>query len=162
MCDPNGECLMTTATKSLMCRGKILFDISNMYNIYLFCSSKRFTISKSTQNRISSFTEINKQSISKTLSARVSSIRDIVEIRKRINEQVTNKKDGTFNRYIYLDRGNTWCLRICLFVCIITIIILLIIVSQNSNRLAALEGTQKYRKLYVDEILILILPQTPS
>ena len=87
------------------------------------------------------FTEINNQSISKTLSARVSSIRDIVEIRKRINDQVTNKKDGTFNRYIYLDRGNTWCLRICLFVCIITIIILLIIVSQNSNRLTALEGT---------------------
>ena len=87
------------------------------------------------------FTENNNQSLSQNISNRISSIRDIVEIRKRINDQVTQRKDGTFNRYVYLDRGNTWCLRICVLICIIFILILLIIVSQNANRLSALEGT---------------------
>lgn len=87
------------------------------------------------------FTENNNRTSTQTLSARISSLRDIVEIRKRINDQVNHGKDGTFNRYIYLDRGNTWCLRICLFICIITIIILFILVSHNAIRLSALEGT---------------------
>ena len=86
------------------------------------------------------FTEPTNRSLSKNMSLRMSSIRDIVEIRKRINDQVTQRKDGTINRYIYLDRGNTWCLRICLFFCILFIIILLILVSQNAKRLSALEG----------------------
>ena len=87
------------------------------------------------------FTEPSNRSLSKNMSLRMSSIRDIVEIRKRINDQVTQRNDGTINRYIYLDRGNTWCLRICLFICILFIIILLILVSQNAKRLSALEGT---------------------
>ena len=87
------------------------------------------------------FSENNNRTSTRSLSARISSLRDIVEIRKRINDQVNPRKDGTFNRYIYLDRGNTWCLRITLFICIITIIILFILVSHNANRLSALEGT---------------------
>ena len=74
-------------------------------------------------------------------SNRVSSIRDLVDIRNRIKTQTTQPNSVTSERYVYLDRGNTWCLRISFLICIICIIILFIIVSHITSRLTSLEGT---------------------
>ena len=74
-------------------------------------------------------------------SNRVSSIRDLVDIRNRIKTQTTQPNSVTSERYVYLDRGNTWCLRISFLICIICIIILFILVSHITARLTSLEGT---------------------
>ena len=71
-------------------------------------------------------------------SHRVSSIRDMVD---RIKTQTTQLNSVTSERYVYLDRGNTWCLRISFLICIICIIILFILVSHITARLTSLEGT---------------------
>ena len=71
-------------------------------------------------------------------SHRVSSIRDMVD---RIKTQTTQINSVTSERYVYLDRGNTWCLRVSFLICIICIIILFILVSHITARLTSLEGT---------------------
>ena len=71
-------------------------------------------------------------------SHRVSSIRDMVD---RIKTQTTQLNSVTSERYVYLDRGNTWCLRVSFLICIICIIILFILVSHITARLTSLEGT---------------------
>ena len=86
------------------------------------------------------FTGNSKSSV-RNRSHRVSSIRDLVNIRNRIKTQTTQLNSVTSERYVYLDRGNTWCLRISFLICIICIIILFILVSHITARLTSLEGT---------------------
>ena len=88
------------------------------------------------------FTENNPRSSVRNRSARNSSMRDVVDIRRRINDHNNQvNRDGTFSRYVYLDRGNTWCLRVSLLICIIAIVILFILVANNTSRLSTIEGT---------------------
>ena len=84
-------------------------------------------------------TERNGNSI-RNRTSRIASIRDIVGIRRVINTQESQNKDGTIDRYIYLDRGNTCCLRISFLICLIAIIVLFILVANNTSRLSSIEG----------------------
>ena len=83
----------------------------------------------------------NSRSSVRNRSRRVSSIRDLVDIRNRIKNQNTQLNTVTSERYVYLDRGNTWCLRVSFLICILCIIILFILVSHITTRLTSLEGT---------------------
>jgi hypothetical protein len=85
-------------------------------------------------------TERNGNSIRNRTLPRISSIRDVVAIRRVIDTQESQNKDGTIDRYIYLDRGNTCCLRISFLICLIAIIVLFILVANNTSRLSTVEG----------------------
>ena len=82
-------------------------------------------------------TERNGNSI-RNRTPRISSLRDLVAIRRVIDTQESQNKDGTIDRYIYLDRGNTCCLRISFFICLIAIIVLFILVANNTSRLSTI------------------------